>query len=209
MILPDHIFVIIKALHAQNLTLAQGDDEARRSLQRKIVETVVARFSDEGWGWKRAAEGRPPSKDSIANRRLAPGHLLAWDCFNGATRDPARGEAATIDDQIFIELEGFDHLEGQAVDDDDDDGGDDEPAAPPQPRPVLPDRGEFLSALTWLDTLYRSQLGRSAGVDLEGIAAHVFDTYLQARLGGVSVDEAKAEVVKRINNILQRTDVHV
>jgi len=106
MILPDHIFAVIRALHAQHLTLALGDDEARRLLQQKIVETAVARFSDEGWGWKKASEGRPPSKDSIANNRLAPGHVLAWDCFNGATREPARSEAFTIDDQIFISLTG-------------------------------------------------------------------------------------------------------
>jgi hypothetical protein len=135
-----------------------------------------------------------------------PGHLVAWDCFNGATREPDRREFDAIDGQIFILLEGFDHLAGQRLDD---------PAAPASsptpapPRPALPDRGEFFSTLTWLDTLYRTQLGRHAGVDLEGIAAHVFDTYLQARLGGASVEDAKVAVVTRINDIVGRTDIHV
>lgn len=218
MILPDHIFAIVNALHAQNLPLALGDDEARRSLQKKVVETAVARFPDEGWGWKSAGPGRPPSKDAIANCKLAPGHLLAWDCFNGATRAPARSESLTIDEQTFIPISGFDHLAGLRLDD----RRDVQPAPPassphasappasaPQDRPALPGRAEFQSALMWLDTLYRTQLDRPGGVDIEGIAAHVFDTYLQARLAGASVDEAKAAVVKTIADILQRTDIHV
>lgn len=208
MILPDHIFAVIRALHAQNLTLALGDDDARRLLQQKIVETAVARFSGEGWGWKKASEGRPPSKDSIANNKLAPGHVLAWDCFNGSTREPARGEAITIDDQIFISITGIDHLAGQRVEVEPVPAPP-APAPPPAPRLALPDRGEFLAALTWLDTLYRTQLQRAGGVDLEGIAAHVFDTYLQTRMRGASIDDAKAEIVRRINEILRRTDIHV
>ncbi len=209
MILPDHIFAVIRALHSQHRELALGDDDARRVLQQKIVETAVARFSTEGWGWKKASEGRPPSKDSIANNKLAPGHVLAWDCFNGATREPARSEAFTIDDQIFIALTGIDHLDGQRVEDEPAPVPARPPAPPPPPPTALPDRGEFLSALTWLDTLYRNQLQRPGGVDLEGIAAHVFDTYLQARMRGASIDDARTEIAKRINTILGRTDIHV
>lgn len=208
MILPDHIFAIVRALHAEHLALAQGDDDARRSLQRKIVETAVARFSDEGWGWKKADERRPPSKDAIANSKLVPGHLLAWDCFNGATREPARSESVTINDQIFIVLSGVDHLAGLRLDDRPKEPQTAPTTAPPA-RPALPDRGEFLATLTWLDTLYRTQLQRPGGVDLEGIAAHIFDTYLQTRLSGSSVDDAKAAIAKRINDLLQRTDIHI
>jgi hypothetical protein len=201
MILPDHVFAVVRALHAANLTLIQGDDDARRRLQQKIVETAVARFPGEGWGWKKADNGRPPSKDAIANNKIVPGHLLAWDCFDGGTREPAQREGETIDGQVFIEIVGVDHLAGQTI-----------PvhveSASPKIAAKLPAADEFLSTLNWINTLYKEQLGRQ-GVDLEGIAAHVFGTYLNARLQGTSAQDAKGAVVARINAILNRTDIHV
>jgi len=195
--LPDHIFSLVKALHAKNLALALGDEDARRALQKKIVETAVARHPSEGWGWKKAGEGRPPSKDAIANNKLMPSHLICWDCFSGTTREPVQSESLQIDDQVFIEVTGVDHLIGQLIVD-----------ADVTPKITLPARDEFFTTLKWLDTLYREQLGRANGVDLEGIAAHIFDVYLNARLKGVSVNDAKNKVVKNINAILGRTDIH-
>ena len=200
--LPDHVFSLVKALHAKNLALAQGDEDARRALQKKIVETVVARHPNQGWGWKKASETRPPSKDAIANNKLMTHHLLAWDCFNGTTREPVQGESEEIDGQVFIEVTGVDHL---GIHDD----GDDEDEEVQPPRITLPARDEFFTTLKWLDTLYRQQLGRSNGVDLEGVAAHIFDVYLNARLTGASVADAKSKVVSNINGILGRTDIHV
>jgi hypothetical protein len=195
--LPNHVFSLVQALHARNLALANGDDSARRALQKKIVETVVARHPSQGWGWKKASDTRPPSKDAIANNKLMPAHLISWDCFNGTTREPVQGESELIDGQVFIEVTGIDHL-----------GGIVEPL-PSVPAPAtLPPREEFFAALTWLDGLYREQLDRANGVDLEGIAAHMFDVYLNARLAGASVSDAKNEVVKQINAILDRTDIH-
>jgi hypothetical protein len=211
MLLPDHIFSLIKAVHAANPGLSHGDDDARRGLQKKIVETVVARYPGQGWGWKRASDTRPPSKDAIANNRLLPNHLIAWDCFDGATRQPAQRESEIIDDQVFIELAGVDHLGSQPMV-----ASAAPPAAPAASAaparsagPALPSRDEFFSALQWLDGVYRQQLGRPGGVDLEGIAAHIFDTYLHARMRGLSADEAKSRIVQQINGILGRTDIRV
>lgn len=203
MLLPNHVFSLIRAVHAANPGVSQGDDDARRGLQRKIVETVVARHPGEGWGWKQASNGRPPSKDAIANNRLMPGHLLAWDCFDGSTRQPAQRESEVIDDQVFIELAGVDHLAGQPQ----------QPLLsdppPPPAAATLPPRDEFFSALTWLDGVYRTQLARPGGLDMEGVAAHIFDTYLNARMRGTSIDQAKATIVQQINAILHRADIHV
>jgi hypothetical protein len=202
--LPDHIFSLVKALHAANPSLVNGDDEARRTLQKKIVETAVARHPGEGWGWKRASETRPPSKDAIANNRLMPGHLISWDCFDGSTREPAQRDSEVIDDQVFIELTGVDQLFGAVIPPAHSDGEN-------HGRRLagLPAREEFFSALKWLDGVYRTQLGRPAGVDLEGIAAHIFDLYLNDRVGGGSDQHARKRVVDSINAILGRTDVHV
>jgi hypothetical protein len=210
MLLPNHIFDLIQALHEKHPDLARGDDEARRTLQKKIVETAVARHPREGWGWKKASDTRPPSKDAIANNRLMPGHLLAWDCFDGATRAPVQREAMNIDGQLFIELAGVDHLRTPGTGASTTSGTTTglQTVTPPPP-PALPSRTEFLATLLWLDTLYREQLGRPDGVDFEGIAAHVFDTYLKERLRGVPAPDAKRLVVRHINQILGRTDIHV
>jgi hypothetical protein len=202
--LPEHIFGIVRALHAANLSLANGNDDQRRILQQKIVETAVFRHPGEGWG-------RPPSKDAIANNKIQPGHLLSWDCFDGSTRQPAQRDGETIDGQVFIEMQGVDHLNGIAT------GSSGQGGATSGHGVVggggsigqLPPRGEFFAALTWLDGVYRSQLGRPGGVDLEGIAAHLFDLYLNERLRGTSPDGAKQRVIAGINSILGRTDIHV
>jgi hypothetical protein len=207
MVLPDRVFVIVSALHAQHAALASGDDDARRSLQKMIVETVVKRHPGEGWGWKRADPGRPMSKDAIANNVITPGHIVAWDCFDGATRAPVQRDSMLIDGQVFVEVSGFDHLNDAVL--------------VPQPRQPDPARSpgaapaqtvtsaEFFETLNWLDKIYREQMGRANGVDLEGIAAHVYGLYVGERQRGASVGDAKARVVKQINDILGRTDIHV
>ncbi len=68
------------------------------------------------------------------------------------------------------------------------------------------DRGEFLQAMQRLDAFYRAPEGlqRTAGLsidgapDFEGIAAWIFDVYLNQRLAGRSVEAAWAEVVRNI-----------
>jgi len=204
MILPDRVFAIVRALHERNLGLATGDDDARRSLQKMIVETVVNRHPGEGWGWKRADAGRPLSKDTIANNRLEPGHIVGWDCFDGTTRMPVQRESFPLDDQVFVEVVGVDHLIGAVL----------PPRPQPQPQPTPQSRvvvspEEFFDALRWLDNVYRVQLGRANGVDLEGVAAHVYNLYVGERQRGASIADAKGKVVKQIGDILSRTDLHV
>jgi hypothetical protein len=206
MILPDRIFAVVSAIHARNAALASGDDDQRRSLQKMIVETVVNRFPGEGWGWKRADPGRPLSKDTIANNRMDPPHILAWDCFDGATRLPVQRDSILIDDQVFVDVVGFDHLGP---------GPTPRPDPPPQPHPMPSPGGravsaeEFFETLQWLDRFYREQLNRPNGVDLEGIAAHVYNLYISERQRGASKEDAKGRVVKQISDILGRTDLHV
>ena len=79
------------------------------------------------------------------------------------------------------------------------------------PQPTLPvqsrrhlDRGEYLEAMYRLDEAYRSELLRPDGLsiggrpDFVGIAAWVFDVYLNARLTGRSRDDAWSAVVEAI-----------
>lgn len=65
--------------------LAWGDDDARRALTKIYIEQLVYDFPMEGWTWKSADPGRPPSKDSIA--RIYGGRLCNWDWQNGTTRE--------------------------------------------------------------------------------------------------------------------------
>ena len=111
--LPARVTTIVQQLHARNLDLAHGDDEARRALTRKIVEQIVFEFPADGYGWKSADEGRPPSKDCFA--RQVGNALWCWDWQDGATRAPfERFQANLITGQHFIAITGVDHLGGTA-----------------------------------------------------------------------------------------------
>ena len=81
-----------------------------------------------------------------------------------------------IDGQVFVDVVGFDHLNGAAL-----------PTPQPQPQhtsgpdpPPSVSTAEFFEALQWLDKLYREQMGRANGVDLEGIAAHIYSAATSA-----------------------------
>jgi len=81
---------------------------------------------------------------------------------------------------------------------------------PRQPRgctaTVQLDRAEFLQAMERLHVFYRAPNGlqRPGGLsidgapDFTGIAAWIFDVYLNARLGGAAIDAAWAQVVQNI-----------
>lgn len=72
--------------------------------------------------------------------------------------------------------------------------------------PVRLDRAEFLQAMQRLDAFYRDVDGlqRPNGLsiagrpDFEGIAAWIFDVYLNARLAGRSIEAAWTDVVRNI-----------
>jgi hypothetical protein len=61
-----------------------GTDDQRRDLTRAIIEQMVYEMPADGWTWKSADPGRPPSKDSIA--RLVGGRLCNYDWQSGGTR---------------------------------------------------------------------------------------------------------------------------
>jgi len=67
--------------------LATGDDDARRTLTKSIIEQMVCDFPTDGYTWKSADPTRPPSKDAIG--RQLGGRLFIWDWQNGATRQRA------------------------------------------------------------------------------------------------------------------------
>lgn len=134
--LPADVHAIAVALHARHLPLAQGSDDDRRALQKKICETVCAR-KGPAWGWKsNHGVGVANAKDAIA--QLPDGAamtlglrqpLYMWDLFNGGTRAPnplpVMSETEHVD-QFFVPVEPIDHLAGVVV----------------QPDPVKPPPGD-------------------------------------------------------------------
>lgn len=105
--------------------LANGDDEARRQLTRRIVEQLVFDLPAESWVWKSADPGRPPSKDAFG--RLVLGRLCIWDWQNGTTRRRAVDVGHPAKDapgQNPIVLVGVNHLGAPG------------PAPQPVPQPV-------------------------------------------------------------------------
>jgi hypothetical protein len=108
---PERGVQIIDALY--DAPLAQGTDDDRRALTRKIVEQLVFEFPNDGWTWKSADPGRPPSKDSIS--REVNGLLCNWDWQNGSTRKRsvnAGQPGDNITGQNPIRLPGVNHLTG-------------------------------------------------------------------------------------------------
>jgi hypothetical protein len=91
------------------LPLANWTDDNRRAWVMQVIEQVVFRFPDGGWGAKRAGPRRPLSRDAIALRR--DGHVWAFDLVNGSTKRVNNTvEGVLIDDQVFVEVAGKDHL---------------------------------------------------------------------------------------------------
>lgn len=135
--LPDDVHAIVVALHAQHPDLAHGSDDDRRTLQRRVCETVRAR-KGERWGWKsNHPNGAAPAKDAIAQlpdgERYTPNvrqRLHIWDLVNGGTRQPFAQPVMSIADgsevQYFIPVAPIDHLAGAA------------PSPSPEPPPAPP-----------------------------------------------------------------------
>lgn len=86
-----------------------------RNYMRKMIEQIVFSNPNQGWGWKSADESRPPSKDSLANNKLAENDLLNWDMFGGVgTGRPTLNidpDSSSIKGQHFIDVTGVNHLE--------------------------------------------------------------------------------------------------
>jgi hypothetical protein len=88
-----------------------GTDDQRRELTRAILEQLVYEFPADGWTWKSADPGRPPSKDALSV--LRSGRLCAWDWQNGGTRQRAVQPGQVAEDitgQNPIPVAGVNHL---------------------------------------------------------------------------------------------------
>lgn len=112
---------IVLALYERNKPLAEGDDEARRSLTLKMAEQCAFELGDE-WGAKRTAAGHPLSKDVVAFNGL--GGFVGWDWQHGETRRPLVPPIFhRLEGQIFVPVTPRNHL------------GVEEPAPMPEPEP--------------------------------------------------------------------------
>jgi hypothetical protein len=91
------------------LPLANWTDDNRRAWVMQVIEQVVFRFPDGGWGAKRSRPRRPVSRDAIALKR--DGHVWAFDLVSASTKRVNNTvEGVLIDDQVFVQVAGKDHL---------------------------------------------------------------------------------------------------
>ena len=110
---PPPTALIVQALYERHVALAEGVNEQRTVLTRKIAEQLRYTLGP-GWGHKRASATRPPSKDAFAQRQ-PNGHLWIWDWQDGTTRKPlAAFSFHDVTDQVFIQVDPIDHLGGSA-----------------------------------------------------------------------------------------------
>lgn len=77
----------IRARFLQQFPLPQGDpspeqEDRCRQWSIRLAEQVAFELPGQGWGIKRADQGRPIGKDTIA--REFQGALLCWDLMTGA-----------------------------------------------------------------------------------------------------------------------------
>jgi hypothetical protein len=114
--LPDRVQRIVKDLYDAHRNLARGTDDERRQLARMIAEQAHhddPQPAGARWGHKASTPGNPPSKDAIAKEHL--GRLLAWDLFNGTTREPNdHPDSIDITGQHFIPVAAVNHRGGRA-----------------------------------------------------------------------------------------------
>ncbi len=182
---------IIELLY--NPALAQGSDDQRRELTRTFIEQLAFEFPNDGWVWKSADPGRPPSKDSIA--RIVGTKLCNWDWQNGGTRQRAVVAGQTGDDitgQNPIRVPGINHLTN---------------VPSPQPGPVptptpMPAAVDLSQVYLKLDNLYAQAerifaaqeaeyAARNAQLDLLNaqVQQHILETHsFISKVGGFFTD---------------------
>lgn len=106
-------------------------EEQVRQWTKGAIEQVVFEHPTDGFGWKRADGGRPPSKDGMANMKMDAGRLLNFDLVTGAGTGNgsfvgASSNGEDITGQVFMPLDGVDHLNGDRIP---------VPPVPPTPQP--------------------------------------------------------------------------
>lgn len=157
---------------------------------------------DRQWHLKNGGPGRPQSDDvavSLPSRAF-------WDCIGGAGGAGYVFHASGHADPLpFVQ-------EVYAPPTPSGSGG--EAPVPPQ-MPVL-DRGEFFREMHALDRYYAASEGlqRPEGLslggrpDFEGLAAWIFDVFLNRRLRGESVEAARAAYVHDIRQSVEWQQKH-
>jgi hypothetical protein len=141
-----------------------------------FIEQVAFELPGEGWGPKRGDQGRPLSKDSIANNQVVPGRLLGWDLLLGTgTGRPtliADPNSRDITGQYFETRPAFfqpqDHL-----------GGSPPPPDPPPPAAVIP-----------YNEAYAIEFGQACNATYHELNTPVFTTPVDP--GMVSVHSQRA-----------------
>jgi hypothetical protein len=133
------------------LPLANWTDDNRRAWLIQVIEQVVFRFPDGGWGAKRSGPRRPLSRDAIALKR--DGHVWAFGLVSGSTKRVKNNvEGVLIDDQVFVPVAGRDHLgmltPGAGADDAPPSARADEPTGDAAVVESLPDIAATLADLT-------------------------------------------------------------
>jgi hypothetical protein len=93
---------------------SEAKDESFREWCIDLAEQVTFSYPGHGFGVKRAGEGRPISKDTIAQQVGTV--LWAWDLFTGvgtaSTGVVPNPDSMDITGQIFVPVEPVDHLGG-------------------------------------------------------------------------------------------------
>lgn len=125
----------------------EHEDRCRAWVER-CSQQLRASFPSRMFGCKRASEGRPPSKDALAE--LVDGRVYIWDLLLGAgTGAPKLIASSLVDeegihavDQVFIPVDPIDHL-GEAAPDEDSAPAD----RPVDPPPARPDTDEAIEEL--------------------------------------------------------------
>lgn len=145
---PERGAKIIDTFYEQNIMLAHGDDDQRRTLTRIIAEQM--RFEFGAWSVKSAGPGRPQSKDSLALPQGDSGAFCNWDWQNGTTRKRAVEPGMVGDfiaDQILLPTEAVNRL-----------GNTPAPLPTPVPSPVpQPSPVDLSGVLKMLDALAKGQ----------------------------------------------------
>lgn len=174
--LPDFAYQNVVDLYNLHKDLAHGSDEQRRELTRMIVEQTTFDDSTGFWGHKAQKHG-PPSKDTMGKREV--GVLIAWDLFNGTTREPNPSPIQSFNldasTQELLYYMGVDHLNHSG-------GG----TPPPDDNDELERRMDELEHRMMLLENNLNQLDKEAVKDGETISLQTNDkgTYLTAEAGG-------------------------
>jgi hypothetical protein len=138
--IPTAAWDVIKQMHAKFSDDFPPTEDGARAFTEKTIQQLKHSFPSGGWCWKKASEGRPPSKDCAA--RQIEGRFEGWDILSAAGASGPRNLAnfpPTYHDliaegnQVPIEVDAKNHL-GTAPPVEDPDPGDvDDGPGEPEP----------------------------------------------------------------------------